>query len=453
MDALHAAGGSQRVGQGPSIKRFSAGDMNRKARNWDHCLQQASLTDIGFRRANNQDSKAVVLATSPDNWRQRGHLFMVADGMGAHAAGELASKLATDVVPLTYQKLRDLSPPDALREAIEDANRQIYSRGQASEDFRGMGTTVSVLVLLPQGALVAHVGDSRAYRLRDHRVEQLTFDHSLVWEVRAAESSSQQQVPHYIPKNVITRSLGPNPTVRIDLEGPFPVEVGDVFLLCSDGLSGKVTDEEIGKILGSMPPEEAVRALVDLANLRGGPDNITVVVAQVTGPELTRQGTDASTRATNHPRHPGLWILLGLLALAAVGLGAAALKLAALWLGIAAAACGIGAVLAGVAASIASASGQQIEPPFDGRPLGKGPYVACDGTADGPFVDELAEIVQHLRQVGKQEHRTIDGGRLNDLITQALTANHTADYSAAVRHYCRAIGFLMDALKTQRQRA
>ena len=146
---------------------------------------------------------------------------MVADGMGAHAAGELASKLAVDNIPHTYFKLRDLYPPAALRQAIRDANAAIHAKGQSSIGFQGMGTTCSCLVLLPQGALVAHIGDSRVYRLRGELLEQLTFDHSLVWEMAAAGQMSEEDVPAYIPKNVITRSLGPHSTVHIDLEGPF----------------------------------------------------------------------------------------------------------------------------------------------------------------------------------------------------------------------------------------
>ncbi len=118
---------------------------------------------------------AVVVAASKGVWQQRGDLFIVADGMGAHAAGERASKLSIDTVPLVYQKLADRTPGEAMLAALEEANAQIHSRGQASIDFKGMGTTTTVLALLPFGALVAHVGDSRAYRLRGTRLEQLTF--------------------------------------------------------------------------------------------------------------------------------------------------------------------------------------------------------------------------------------------------------------------------------------
>ena len=178
---------------------------------WADCLDCAALSDIGLRRANNQDAYAVALAADQADFDQRGHFFMVADGMGAHAAGELASKIATDVVSLSYRKLLDQSPPEALRAAVLDANRQIHARGEASGDFRGMGTTATVLVLLPAGGLVAHVGDSRAYRLRGRQIEQLTFDHSLVWEIQASGQLADRDLANYISKNIITRSLGPDP--------------------------------------------------------------------------------------------------------------------------------------------------------------------------------------------------------------------------------------------------
>ena len=427
--------------------------MNRRADNWDYCLEQASLSDVGLRRANNQDSKAVVMAGGVEKWRQRGHLFMVADGMGAHAAGELASKLATDMVPLTYYKLKDEPAPEALQHAVEDANRQIHTRGEANLDFKGMGTTVSTLVLLPQGAVVAHVGDSRAYRLRNRRLEQLTFDHSLVWEIRAAEHMSENEVPDYIPKNVITRSLGPNPNVRVDLEGPFPVEIGDIFLLCSDGLSGPVTDEEIGKIIGCLPPEEAVHALVDLANLRGGPDNITVVVVRVTGPESDPAAARHSANSTHGPAgqsvHPALSILLAVLVAATLGCGLLAFKLRAVGYALAAAASGIGALIAGIVAMNPPSNEGTTNHKLNGRPLGKGPYVSLDCTADAGFVDRLSGIIERLRELAGQNGWTIDWDHFNALNAQAVAAADTADYPTAVRKSCHAISFLVSQLRSQ----
>ena len=227
---------------------------------WNQSLQHAAVTDVGMRRSNNQDSYAVVLAGDVENWFSRGHLFIVADGMGAHAAGELASKLAVDNISHLYHKHHELSPPEALQKAIIETNAEIHRKGQANAEFHNMGTTSSVLVLLPHGALVAHVGDSRIYRLRGDTFRQLTFDHSLVWEMKhSGQVPEGVDVNTLAPKNVITRSLGPNEKVKVDFEGPYPVAQGDVFLMCSDGLTGRVEDHEIALILATLPAKEAAR--------------------------------------------------------------------------------------------------------------------------------------------------------------------------------------------------
>jgi serine/threonine protein phosphatase PrpC len=425
----------------------SNSNMGEQTTNWDHGLEYASLSDVGLRRANNQDSVAVLLAGSREKWRQRGHLFMVADGMGAHAAGELASKLATDVIPLSYHKLVDRPPAEALAAAILDANTQINSRGRASEDFRGMGTTVGTLLLLPEGAITGHVGDSRVYRWRANRLEQLTFDHSLVWEIRAARQIPEEEVPFFVPKNVITRSLGPNPEVRVDLEGPFPIQVDDIYLLCSDGLSGPVKDEEIGKILGCLPPAEAVRALVDLANSRGGPDNITVVVVRISAPEPAASGEAKTGRSRSNapprPVHPALWTALVVMGLGTVGLGA--------WgpLGAALASLIVTVALAGVVLARRYAARQPASE-FDGPPLGKGPYTTCDCTPNGEFVDSLVEIICQLRDAATSEAWTMDWSRFNAHHDRAVAAVRASDYDEAVRQYCYAISFMMSQWRAQR---
>lgn len=410
---------------------------------WQDCLDHAALSDVGLRRANNQDSMAVMLAPSPAVWQQRGHLFMVADGMGAHAAGELASKLAVDQIPLVYHKLTDRPAPQAVLAAVQDTNTHIHNRGQASPEFKGMGTTCTTLLLLPQGAVVAHVGDSRAYRLRGDRLEQLSFDHSLVWEMRAAGQAGNGPVPDYIPKNVITRSLGPNPSVQVDLEGPFPLAVGDTFLLCSDGLSGPVKDDEIGAIMGCLTPKEAVQALVDLACLRGGPDNITVIIARVTGAEMTgaRANGEAPRQTTpGRPVHPALWALLGVFALVGLGLAAAGqVVLAAISFLIAA--------LAGGIALFQRYGGRQAAFPANGQRLGRGPYVALNAAPTPELVQRLADIVRDLRDAAAKEGWGVDWHRLNSHVDQAVAAARTGDHCQAVRQYGQAISFAMAELR------
>ncbi len=249
--------------------------------NWDDTIIDASATDTGMRRQNNQDSHTTVRAPNREVWKQRGHLFMVADGMGAHAVGELASKMACDLIPHNYMKAKTGVAGEAIAKAFRDVSGQIHGRAAANRDFQGMGTTCSSLLLLPEGALVAHVGDSRVYRVRDRRIDQLSFDHSLVWELVRRNHLTPEQANVSIPKNVITRSLGPEADIQVDVEGPLAVQVGDVFLLCSDGLSGPVTDPELGAFAGHFHPRDACRYLVHLANLRGGLDNITVLIVRI----------------------------------------------------------------------------------------------------------------------------------------------------------------------------
>lgn len=291
-------------------RRVAPGARRAYTVNWDDTIVAASATDTGMRRTNNQDSLTVIRAPNPEAFKARGHLFMVADGMGAHAVGELASKLACDYIPHTYHKARAAAPADALTKAYQEVGAQIYNKAAANPDFHRMGTTCSTLVLLPAGALIAHVGDSRVYRVRGGRIDQLSFDHSLVWELVRKGHMPPEQASRAYPRNVITRSLGPEPTVEVDIEGPLAVEPGDVFVVCSDGLSGMVTDPEIGAIASTFHPETAVKYLIPLANLRGGTDNISVVVVRI-GPWVEPGQADADAPPARKGRGSFLTGLIG----------------------------------------------------------------------------------------------------------------------------------------------
>jgi len=426
---------------------FCGDSVDQNIAKWGHCLEYAALSDLGLRRSNNQDSMVTVLASSQALWMKRGHLFMVADGMGAHAAGELASKLATDIVPLSYNKMINLSPPEALLMAIDDANSQVFSRGQANDDFRGMGTTVSTLVFTPEGAIIGHVGDSRVYRLRQHQLEQLTFDHSLLWEFREAARISKSELPENIPKNIITRSLGPGKSVRVDLEGPFQLQVGDTFLLCSDGLSGLVSDDELGTIISCVPPKEAVQTLVDLANLRGGPDNITVIVAQITGPELAHGESSGKESREVEGRcktavHWSVWFLIMLFGLATLGLLAVGQTVLGLL--------GLVATLAiGVMAIVRRYFKAEIVEQFAQGPLGKGPYTSRDCTPDGSTSAHLADIVEQLRIAADAGAWTVDWQKFDESGTEAQRATERHDYTAAVKEHCHSIRSVMEQVRRQ----
>ncbi len=248
---------------------------------WHQQIQYASISDIGFRRSNNQDVCVVRISTDEEAWKQRGHLFLVADGMGGHAVGELASKIAGDTIPHSFFKNKTDETPASLKCAIEEANDAIHDRGIQNREFLRMGTTCSTIVLAPEGAIIGHVGDSRVYRVRGDRIDQLTCDHSLQWELMRQGRLKPEDAMLREPRHVITRSLGPEERVQVDIEGPYAVLPGDTYVLCSDGLNGHVNDPEIGVIAKTLPPGDACRLLVHLANLRGGADNITVVIARV----------------------------------------------------------------------------------------------------------------------------------------------------------------------------
>ncbi|MBX7073581.1 MAG: protein phosphatase 2C domain-containing protein [Pirellulales bacterium] len=422
--------------------------MDHESTTWQSGISHAVRSDIGLRRANNQDSYAVALANSEDAWLARGHLFLVADGMGAHAAGELASKLAADVVPQTYRKHAELPAPDAIHLGVQEANSVIHARGQANAEFHGMGTTGSVLLLLPQGALVAHVGDSRVYRLRGQQLEQLTFDHSLAWEMMSSGHLSDEQLPASVPRNIITRSLGPSPQVEIDREGPYPLAVGDTFLLCSDGLSGQVTDDEMGQILVTLDPEEAAQALVDLANLRGGPDNITVIVAKVTSPRLISHADTGWTAAAAESESADYMRLLfwgmSLVALfAAMSFGAARY-----W-----AAAGLGATVAAAfaaAAYVTHGGRRALQEHVGGEArYGRGPYRTRHCLPDRRVADELAKIVGQLRQAATDGNFAVDWSRFRGWEEAAVAAAERSDYAIAIRSYCRAMSSMMQQLRNQ----
>lgn len=408
-------------------------------------MRCAEITDVGMRRAINQDSLSVMLADTREAWERLGHLFIVADGMGAHAAGELASKLAVELIPHQYRKLRDLAPAVSLHKSIAEANAEIFRRGQANIEFRSMGTTCSVLTLLPEGAVVAHVGDSRVYQLRGDQLFQLTFDHSLVWEMQAAgEVTDETARSGVIPKNVITRSLGPNASVQIDLEGPFPVRKGDRFLLCSDGLSGQIPDEEIGALLRCLQPEEAARMFVDLSNLRGGPDNITAIVVEVNDGRLSSStpGTIAIRRqGARKPFSTALGVVTAVCFLAALVLFLLQLFPLAIVtsvLGLIALATGLVQVYSTGGNSDAAAAR-----------YGQGPYRQIPAKPNQGLFENLAGTMKSLREAAVERHWTIDWKSIDQQFAAARAKADSQDFTAAIRLQALLILDLMQQIRGQ----
>jgi protein phosphatase len=428
-------------------------------------LVYCDRTDIGRRRSNNQDSMAVLPPSSPQQFRIRGWLFLVADGMGAHAAGEMASAIAAERVPLIYEKHAAASPPLALRRSLKQANGEIHEKGEATAEFKGMGTTCTALAILPRGALVGHVGDSRVYRIRGHTIEQLSRDHSLVWELETAGTVSREQAGA-VPKNIITRSMGPHAEVEVDLEGPFTVDEGDVFLLCSDGLSGQVADDEIGCVCSSLEPREAAAALVGLALVRGAPDNVTVIIARAGQEEASKTAPGDEPwplgETDRGPRQPQTfpWRMLlvsagGLLTALIVNPGSELTKAACAASDLVRAVCLAGTALASLVflASLLwsvlgflvpeSARARVLAP---GSRLGRGPYRSCDCAPTKRLLEGIVASVESAADGLPEAGRDRLNGHLADVRRHVAAAEFPEALAAAAE----AIGIYARAVEASR---
>ncbi|UCG52971.1 MAG: Stp1/IreP family PP2C-type Ser/Thr phosphatase [Candidatus Latescibacterota bacterium] len=245
-------------------------------------LEVASLSHIGQVRQRNEDALGHFEPTEKSARDEKGSIFVVADGMGGHRGGEIASKLAVETIISEFYSSKEGGVVPALRLAFKEANKVIIEKSKDDVDLFGMGTTCTVLVVRNDDAYFAHIGDSRAYLYRDGELKQITEDHSLVGEMVRSGIISDEDARNHPRRNVITRSLGTHEEISADIPtSPFGLADGDVLLLCSDGLTSVVTREEVKKTLESKSPRDACDALVDLANEKGGKDNITVQVIKV----------------------------------------------------------------------------------------------------------------------------------------------------------------------------
>ena len=237
-------------------------------------------TDLGRMRENNEDKFEFFEPEEPELLAVKGCMYAVADGMGGHASGQVASELALKTVLKTYYADPDDDVVKSLEAAIRAANSFIYDAATAIAEREGMGTTCTVLILRNDEMFVGHIGDSRMYLIRDGEIKQVTDDHSWVAEQVRRGALTEEEARFSPFRNVITRSLGMGPDVEVDTSRD-KVKKDDVFVLCSDGLSGYVTDPEILEIASGSSPAVAATKLVDRANESGGGDNVTVVVVAV----------------------------------------------------------------------------------------------------------------------------------------------------------------------------
>ena len=246
-------------------------------------IQIRAASDIGLKRAKNEDHFGFWLPEEPPVRERHGVLLVIADGMGGARAGEVASRTAVETVLESYRGARS-EPLEALRLAMIAANLAVHGQSLRHPELGGMGTTLTAVVLRGSEAFLAHVGDSRAYLVRGGAARQLTADHSLVAQLMKAGHLTPEEARVDPRRNVVTRSVGVAPAVQADVELlAEPLRAGDTLLLTTDGLHGLVSDEELGAA-ASAPELDAVCArLVELARQRGGPDNITVVAVRIGG--------------------------------------------------------------------------------------------------------------------------------------------------------------------------
>ncbi len=247
-------------------------------------IRYVAKTDVGMKRNHNEDYFTFDLEE---------HLFLVADGMGGHSSGEVASKMAAETIVQFFKYSKGdqeatwpykMDPSMSYQEnrfvvSVKLANYKIFQAQATDLKYKGMGTTVVAFKVLGDTLLVVHVGDSRAYRLRDGKLNQVTVDHSLLEEYRQAKKDvTEEELRNFPHKNVITRALGMRENVAVDIQKE-PILPGDCFLLCSDGLSGMVPDKQMEELMMAEPVlENMVNALVNKANENGGNDNVSVVI-------------------------------------------------------------------------------------------------------------------------------------------------------------------------------
>ena len=308
-------------------------------------IVSAAASDIGRARQANEDA---YLVDDP--------LFVVADGMGGHVAGDVASSTAIETIKRAWDGTS--SNPDQLPTIIKDANREVFRRAETEGELRGMGTTCTAILIDRTTAHVAHVGDSRAYLLRSGEFSQVTQDHTVVGRMEREGKLTKEEAAHHPHRNVITRALGIEGEVEVDTWELELVE-GDRLLICSDGLNGMLDDATIAQILAADPdPNVAVQRLVDAANEAGGEDNITVIILDAVGddhqapspppPPASAASTTAREDTAPDPRQEKqtmaaperpprrvlrrvVWTLLGLAAIGALLFGSARWALSNSW--------------------------------------------------------------------------------------------------------------------------
>ncbi len=245
-------------------------------------VEMAALSDVGLQRANNEDSYLYWEPESDDEFRRKGRLAVVADGMGGYEGGQEASRLAVETVRHVYDSNFSNTPQQTLLAALLTAHENIQRYAQEHVQFQGMGTTCTALAIADHKLYFAHVGDSRLYLVGSATSSRLTRDHSYVGRLVESGIVRSEDAESHPQRHILTAALGSGREIMPDVsDQPTNLESGNTLLLCTDGLWSVVSEPEIAEIVRSHPPATACRSLVDLALERGGPDNVTVLVLRV----------------------------------------------------------------------------------------------------------------------------------------------------------------------------
>jgi len=239
-----------------------------------------AATDVGSVRDNNEDNLIFIRPYDKEKRREKGCLALVADGMGGHSDGEVASHMATELIPRTYFDSR-LEVLEALKQAFEKSNKAIYQKASKSNSSKGMGTTCTAAVLLQDRIYLGHVGDSRAYLLKGDKLVQLSSDHTYVQHLLDKGMISEEEALSHPQRNIITSAMGTNAKLNADYSlQDVRFETGDKLLLCSDGLYEYLPPEELKQIISQHTLNDSAQALIQLAKKRGGHDNISVLIVE-----------------------------------------------------------------------------------------------------------------------------------------------------------------------------
>jgi PPM family protein phosphatase len=247
------------------------------------------LSNTGKVRSENQDCLGKFPEGTDALSVSKGQLFVVADGMGGHAGGQLASDIAVRTLGVAYASASTEDIRESLLQAFQKANEEILAHARAYPQYTGMGTTCTALVLQNTNAVIAHIGDTRVYRIGRNRITQLTDDHSKVAEMIRRNIITKEEAKRHPERSHLYRALGIRPAVEVDIIDRVPIRPPVTFLMCTDGLYNHVDDDEMRRIVGVLPPDEAVNELVNLANDRGGLDNISVQIIRVNPSESRLQ--------------------------------------------------------------------------------------------------------------------------------------------------------------------